>query len=155
MYSVESDEGKKSEEIASFFGISKEILQSNSKVEKNLKREVSQDYIGDLFHRGIWGKKHHNPNIQNIINTSRKSLKNSPKSWQPASISLFKQGLLSYSLKIKLAFGRINIVSRSLSTQSNKGNCIPTIGFYAYTTVYPEPGENYSIISPVNNTEVM
>lgn len=55
-------------------------------------------------------------------------------------------------------FGRINNISRCWVAS----NCRAVISqqmvreyLYAYTTVCPETGENYSIISPVNNTEAM
>lgn len=55
-------------------------------------------------------------------------------------------------------FGRINVVgkcwvpgrTRAMVTQQIVREYI-----YAYTTVCPQTGENYSIISPVNNTEAM
>lgn len=55
-------------------------------------------------------------------------------------------------------FGRINVVgncwvgkgTRAMVTQQMVREYI-----YAYTSVCPDTGENYSIISPVNNTEAM
>ena len=55
-------------------------------------------------------------------------------------------------------FGRINVIGkcwvskhvRAVVTQQMIREYI-----YAYTTVCPETGENYSIISPVNNTDAM
>jgi len=141
LYSVALNEGKKSEEIASILGISKEILQrtvkqfnkhgidfqqmvqwggrrdSNSfltleqekqmmgdfankaaagriltfkdikqEVEKKLEREVSQDYIWDLFHRSGWGKKAPRPKHPKQDKDKQQEFKkNSPKYWQPTS----------------------------------------------------------------------
>jgi len=56
LYSVESDEGKKSEEIVSFLGISKEILQSNSKVEKNLYVKYPR-IISGIYFIAVSGEK--------------------------------------------------------------------------------------------------
>lgn len=55
-------------------------------------------------------------------------------------------------------FGRINIVSRCWVAKSTRAIVTQQIireYIYAYTTVCPETGENYSIISPLNNTHAM
>ena len=55
-------------------------------------------------------------------------------------------------------FGRINIVSRCWVPKATRAIVTQQMVreyIYAYTTVCPETGENYSIISPVNNTEAM
>lgn len=55
-------------------------------------------------------------------------------------------------------FGRINIVSRCWVPAGTRAKVTKQIireYIYAYTTVCPETGENYSIISPVNNTDAM
>jgi len=55
-------------------------------------------------------------------------------------------------------FGRINIVGRCWVAKSAHAVVSQQIireYLYAYTTVCPQTGENYSIISPVNNTETM
>jgi hypothetical protein len=59
---------------------------------------------------------------------------------------------------MKLAFGRINIVSRYWVPKTTRAIVTQQLVreyIYAYATLYPETGENYSIISPANNTEVM
>lgn len=55
-------------------------------------------------------------------------------------------------------FGRINTVSRCWVARNDRaiiGQQMIREYIYAYTTVCPETGENYSIISPLNNTQVM
>lgn len=55
-------------------------------------------------------------------------------------------------------FGRINIVSRCWVPAGTRAKVTKQMireYIYAYTTVCPETGENYSIISPVNNTDAM
>lgn len=55
-------------------------------------------------------------------------------------------------------FGRINIVGRCWVAKGSRAVVSQQMVreyIYAYTTVCPETGENYSIISPVNNTEGM
>lgn len=55
-------------------------------------------------------------------------------------------------------FGRINVVGKCWvpgGTRAIVTRQIVREYIYAYTTVCPETGENYSIISPVNNTEAM
>jgi transposase len=55
-------------------------------------------------------------------------------------------------------FGRINIVGRCWVAKSARAVVSQQMireYLYAYTTVCPQTGENYSIISPVNNTEAM
>ena len=55
-------------------------------------------------------------------------------------------------------FGRINIVSRCWVPKATRAKVTQQMireYTYAYTTVCPETGENYSIISPVNNTDAM
>lgn len=55
-------------------------------------------------------------------------------------------------------FGRINIVGRCWVAKGSRAVVSQQMVreyIYAYTTVCPETGENYSIISPVNNTWAM
>jgi transposase len=55
-------------------------------------------------------------------------------------------------------FGRINIVGRCwvpFGTRAQVTQQMIREYIYAYTAVCPETGENYSIISPVNNTDAM
>ena len=55
-------------------------------------------------------------------------------------------------------FGRINTVSRCWVPKATRTIVTQQMVreyIYAYTTVCPETGENYSIISSVNNTEAM
>lgn len=55
-------------------------------IEKKLKREVSDDYIWDLFDRCGWSKKAPGPQHpkQNLA-AQDDFKKNSPKSWQPST----------------------------------------------------------------------
>ncbi len=55
-------------------------------IEKKLKKEVSDDYIWDLFNRCGWSKKAPRPQHpkQNIA-AQEDFKKNSPKSWQPST----------------------------------------------------------------------
>jgi len=55
-------------------------------------------------------------------------------------------------------FGRINVVSRCWVPWGTRALVTKQLireYTYAYTAVCPETGENYSIISPVNNTDAM
>ena len=55
-------------------------------------------------------------------------------------------------------FGRINIVSNcwvEIGTRAIVTQQMIREYTYAYTSICPETGENFSIISPVNNTEAM
>jgi len=55
-------------------------------------------------------------------------------------------------------FGRINIVGRCWVARGTRAIVRQQMireYIYAYTTVCPETGENYSIISPLNNTQAM
>lgn len=55
-------------------------------------------------------------------------------------------------------FGRINIVGKCWVAKGMRATVTQQMireYIYAYTCVCPETGENYSIISPVNNTEAM
>ena len=55
-------------------------------------------------------------------------------------------------------FGRINIVSNCWVGRNTRGMVTQQMVreyIYAYTSVCPDTGENFSIISPVNNTEAM
>ena len=55
-------------------------------------------------------------------------------------------------------FGRINIIGKCWVAPSTRAIVTQQMireYIYAYTSVCPETGENYSIISPVNNTEAM
>ena len=139
IYAVANNEGKKSEDIATVLGITKEVLQRTIKqynlhgsdfqqkikwggrrketsflsleeeqkmlaefakqasegkiltakdikkeVEKKLKREVSDDYIWDLFNRCGWSKKAPRPkHPKQDLEAQEDFKKNSLKSWQP------------------------------------------------------------------------
>lgn len=55
-------------------------------------------------------------------------------------------------------FGRINIVGNCWVAEGTRATVTQQMVreyLYAYTSVCPETGENFSIISPVNNTEAM
>lgn len=54
-------------------------------IEKKLKREVSDDYIWDLFNRCGWSKKAPRPqHPKQDLAAQEDFKKNSPKSWQPS-----------------------------------------------------------------------
>lgn len=55
-------------------------------IEKQLKQEVSDDYIWDLFNRCGWSKKAPRPkHPKQNIEAQEDFKKNSPKSWQPST----------------------------------------------------------------------
>ena len=65
---------------------------------------------------------------------------------------------LKFFFEDEARFGRINIVGNCWVAEGTRATVTQQMVreyLYAYTSVCPKTGENFSIISPVNNTEAM